>query len=108
MLLTSEWRDSVRAELRRRKWTQEHLAELAGCSPSNISQMLNPRQATSVWVDPVARVLGLPPPEMVVDGGLLARLVQAVRELEDAAPDLAEAEVSRLELLARMAKSRNK
>jgi transcriptional regulator with XRE-family HTH domain len=62
--IDEDWQKKVRAELKRRGWTQKRLADEIGCSQGGVSGMLKKGQPTSRLVRATCAVLNVPKPSM--------------------------------------------
>lgn len=87
--MTRAWKDSVLAELSRRGWNVERLAEEIGVSRSLGYRLFPTKPADNeIWsstaVPDVCALLGLPPPLQAVVDETDRKILELVRELPNA------------------------
>lgn len=102
--INDEWKRAVKAELERRGWTQEHLAELVGTTSGGISGVLKTSEEVKPPKKPVrrsrfgaaiARATGIPLP-VETDDAAVAEYVRLARQIRDHDPDFFAAELEHL------------
>lgn len=84
-MLTKPWVELVKAKLEELKWEDIQLAKKIGVSKGTLSKILNLKQATSPYVDPICDVLELPGPEFA--DALEWRAVKTLRDLRKDWPE---------------------
>ena len=82
-------------------WGEERVAEEIGhgCTQGAVGHMLRGRTKASVWVEPMARALRIPPPYVPIPSITVARAYEVVCEIERLDPDAVSDYIGGLEKL---------
>lgn len=80
--VTEHWRERMLAARKAKGWTQTELANAIGfgCDQTNVSDVERGHVATSAWVGPISRALGIPLSVDAIDAEQLAEWFRVGRD----------------------------
>lgn len=97
--ITPEWRERVAAAMTDQQISQERLGRMVGTSQNTIALILNGKHASSRYVAPICKVLGVPLPARYADD-LARQLSELGEEIRLHDPEIFESLIQFAENLA--------